>query len=160
MMINSSFSVDAPPDQVCAYLLDVNKVVGCVPGAELGKVVDSKTFSGKLKVKVVNGRMIVELPSDVLFATADSSPSGMGAATLVPDQVAAFEREGEDRHAPKGRGPTEKAKAKGRRTRREKDDAAAEERASLGGIERLGQRSGPDPMRAHPVGKAADQTIL
>jgi putative transposase len=66
--------------------------------------------------------------SDVLFATADSSPSGMGAATLVPDQVAAFEREGEDRHAPKGRGPTEKAKAKGRRTRREKDDAAAEKR--------------------------------
>jgi uncharacterized protein len=52
MMINSSFSVDAPPDQVCAYLLDVNKVVGCVPGAELGKVVDSSTFSGKLKVKV------------------------------------------------------------------------------------------------------------
>jgi hypothetical protein len=52
MKINSSFSVDAPPDQVFAYLLDVNKVVGCVPGAELGEVVDASTFSGKLKVKV------------------------------------------------------------------------------------------------------------
>jgi uncharacterized protein len=52
MKINSGFTVDAPPDQVCAYLLDVNRVVGCVPGAELGKVVDASTFNGKLKVKV------------------------------------------------------------------------------------------------------------
>jgi hypothetical protein len=52
MKISSSFRVDAPPDQVFAYLLDVNKVVGCVPGAELGEVVDASTFSGKLKVKV------------------------------------------------------------------------------------------------------------
>jgi carbon monoxide dehydrogenase subunit G len=51
MKINSGFTVEAPPDQVCAYLLDVNKVVGCVPGAELGQVVDSSTFQGKLKVK-------------------------------------------------------------------------------------------------------------
>ncbi len=52
MKISSSFSVDAPPDQVFAYLLDVNQVVGCVPGAELGQVVDASTFSGRLKVKV------------------------------------------------------------------------------------------------------------
>jgi carbon monoxide dehydrogenase subunit G len=52
MKINSSFTVDAPPDQVFAYLLDVRKVVGCVPGAELSEVVDSETFTGKLKVKV------------------------------------------------------------------------------------------------------------
>jgi carbon monoxide dehydrogenase subunit G len=52
MKIQSSFTVDAPPEQVFAYLLDVNKVVGCVPGAELGEVVDSETFRGKLKIKV------------------------------------------------------------------------------------------------------------
>lgn len=51
MKIVNGFSVNAPADQVFAYLLDVNKVVKCVPGASLGKVVDSKTFNGKLTVK-------------------------------------------------------------------------------------------------------------
>ena len=35
-----------------AYLLDVNKVAGCVPGAELSEVVDPSTFKGKVKIKV------------------------------------------------------------------------------------------------------------
>jgi carbon monoxide dehydrogenase subunit G len=52
MQLENSFSVSAPPDRVFAYLLDVNKVVGCVPGAELSEVVDDKTFKGKVKVKV------------------------------------------------------------------------------------------------------------
>jgi carbon monoxide dehydrogenase subunit G len=52
MKIESSFTVAAPPDRVFAYLLDVNQVVGCLPGAELSEVVDSQTFRGKLKIKV------------------------------------------------------------------------------------------------------------
>ena len=52
MQLENSFSVNAPPDQVFAYLLEVNKVVGCVPGAELSEVVDPNTFKGKVKVKV------------------------------------------------------------------------------------------------------------
>ncbi|HEX3606258.1 MAG TPA: SRPBCC family protein [Candidatus Dormibacteraeota bacterium] len=52
MRIESSFSVGAPPDQVFAYLLDVNQVVGCLPGAELSEIVDSQTFRGRLKIKV------------------------------------------------------------------------------------------------------------
>ncbi len=52
MQLENSFSVSAPPDRVFAYLLDVNKVVGCVPGAELTEVVDESTFKGKVKVKV------------------------------------------------------------------------------------------------------------
>lgn len=52
MQLENSFSVNAPPDRVFAYLLDVNKVVGCVPGAELSEVVDEKTFKGKVKIKV------------------------------------------------------------------------------------------------------------
>ena len=42
----------APPDRVYAFLLDVNRVVGCVPGAELSEVVDPNTFKGKVKIKV------------------------------------------------------------------------------------------------------------
>ncbi len=52
MQLENSFTVDASPDRVFAYLLDVNKVVGCVPGAELSEVVDATTFKGKVKVKV------------------------------------------------------------------------------------------------------------
>lgn len=52
MQLENSFSVEAPPDRVFAYLLDVNKVAGCVPGAELSEVVDPTTFKGKVKIKV------------------------------------------------------------------------------------------------------------
>ncbi|HMJ40494.1 MAG TPA: SRPBCC family protein [Verrucomicrobiae bacterium] len=52
MQLENSFSVGAPPERVFAYLLDVNKIVGCVPGAELSEVVDPTTFKGKVKVKV------------------------------------------------------------------------------------------------------------
>jgi uncharacterized protein len=52
MQLENSFSVGAPPDRVFAYLLDVNKVAGCVPGAELSEVVDPTTFKGKVKIKV------------------------------------------------------------------------------------------------------------
>ena len=52
MQLENSFQVGAPPDKVFGYLLDVTKVVGCVPGAELTEVVDDSTFKGKVKVKV------------------------------------------------------------------------------------------------------------
>jgi hypothetical protein len=52
MQLENSFQVGAPPDRVFDYLLDINKVVGCVPGAELSEVVDPTTFKGKVKVKV------------------------------------------------------------------------------------------------------------
>jgi uncharacterized protein len=52
MQLENSFQVGAPPEKVFAYLLDVNKVAGCVPGAELSEVVDDSTFKGKVKVKV------------------------------------------------------------------------------------------------------------
>jgi putative transposase len=66
--------------------------------------------------------------SDVLFAVAEPSPSGMNRATLVPQQVAAFERDEEERR-PEGKPKTEKEKAKRRRTMREKKQADADVRA-------------------------------
>jgi uncharacterized protein len=52
LVIENSFEVGAPPDAVYAFLLDVNRVVACVPGAELSEVVDPDTFKGKVKIKV------------------------------------------------------------------------------------------------------------
>src|SRR5438105_14743377 len=52
MQIENSFAVGAPPDRVYQFLVDVNQVVGCMPGAELSEVVDPNTFKGKVKIKV------------------------------------------------------------------------------------------------------------
>lgn len=52
MQIENEFAVAAPPDRVYAFLLDVNRVVTCLPGAELSEVVDPTTFRGKVKIKV------------------------------------------------------------------------------------------------------------
>ena len=52
MQLENSFEVAAAPERVFAYLVDVNRVVGCVPGAELSEVVDPTTFKGKVKIKV------------------------------------------------------------------------------------------------------------
>jgi carbon monoxide dehydrogenase subunit G len=52
MQIENEFDVAAPPDRVYAFLLDVNEVVHCMPGAELGEVVEPNTFKGKVRIKV------------------------------------------------------------------------------------------------------------
>ena len=52
MKIANRFTIDAPPAEVFAYLLNVDQVVGCLPGAELVEAVDAQTFKGKLSLKV------------------------------------------------------------------------------------------------------------
>jgi len=52
MRIENEFLVDAPIDQVWAYLLDVEKIAPCAPGAELTEIVDERTWKGKVNVRV------------------------------------------------------------------------------------------------------------
>ena len=52
MQIENQFEVAAPPDRVYSFLLDINRVVTCMPGAELSEVVDPTTFKGKVRIKV------------------------------------------------------------------------------------------------------------
>ena len=52
MQIENQFEVAASPDRVYAFLLDVNRVVTCMPGAELSEVVDPTTFKGRVRIKV------------------------------------------------------------------------------------------------------------
>ena len=52
MTITTRFQVDAPIDTVWRSMLDVHLVAGCVPGAELTELIDERTFSGKLGVKL------------------------------------------------------------------------------------------------------------
>jgi uncharacterized protein len=52
MDLHNDFVVPAPVDQVWAYMLDVEKIAPCMPGAELTEVVDDKNWKGKVTVKV------------------------------------------------------------------------------------------------------------
>jgi uncharacterized protein len=50
--IENSFDVPAPVDRVWNHLLDVERVVVCMPGAELTEKVDEENFKGKVTVKL------------------------------------------------------------------------------------------------------------
>ena len=52
MEFEHEFDVAAPPDRVYAYLLDVNSVALCMPGAELSDQVDGDTYRGRVRIKV------------------------------------------------------------------------------------------------------------
>ena len=52
MEIENEFTVPAPIDHVWAYLLDVEQVAPCMPGAELTEVVDDTTWKGKVNMKL------------------------------------------------------------------------------------------------------------
>jgi carbon monoxide dehydrogenase subunit G len=52
MKLENSFDVPAPVEQVWDYMLDVERVVVCMPGAELTERIDDKHFKGKLNVKL------------------------------------------------------------------------------------------------------------
>ncbi len=51
MLIENTFTVSAPADMLWNYLLDVEKIAPCMPGAELTEVVDDRHWKGKLNAK-------------------------------------------------------------------------------------------------------------
>jgi carbon monoxide dehydrogenase subunit G len=50
--IEERFEVQAPVERVWKYLIDPQRVVSCLPGAELLEQQDERTFLGAMKVKV------------------------------------------------------------------------------------------------------------
>jgi uncharacterized protein len=67
--IRESFQVKAPIDVVWRLFMDPQRVVTCMPGAELEEVVDERTFVGKVKVKV--GAVTSSYKGKVRFAEID-----------------------------------------------------------------------------------------
>lgn len=51
MLIENVFTVAAPIDFLWDYLLDVEKIAPCMPGAELTEVVDDRNWKGRLNAK-------------------------------------------------------------------------------------------------------------
>jgi len=52
MLIENSFEVPAPIDRVWDHMLDVEKVVPCMPGAELTETIDESHWKGKVTIKL------------------------------------------------------------------------------------------------------------
>ena len=52
MRIQDEFEVRAPIAQVWDHLLEVERVAGCMPGAELTEVVDDRTWKGRINVRL------------------------------------------------------------------------------------------------------------
>lgn len=52
LTIHESFRVNVPPARAWDFLIDPTRVVTCLPGAELTETVDTRTYRGRVKVKV------------------------------------------------------------------------------------------------------------
>jgi carbon monoxide dehydrogenase subunit G len=52
VLIENSFNVAQPIDRVWTYLLDVERVVPCMPGAELTETIDDRNWKGKVRIKL------------------------------------------------------------------------------------------------------------
>jgi len=51
VLIENAFQVAAPVDHLWSWLLDVERIAPCMPGAELTEVVDDHNWKGKVSVK-------------------------------------------------------------------------------------------------------------
>ncbi len=52
MRFDNSFEVPLPPRDAWALLMDVPRIVPCLPGAELTEVLDARSFKGRIAVKL------------------------------------------------------------------------------------------------------------
>jgi carbon monoxide dehydrogenase subunit G len=65
--IENTFAVDAPADRVFAVLLDVNRMLGCVPGAELSEILEDGSFRGRVRVRVGPVSVAYQATGNVVF---------------------------------------------------------------------------------------------
>jgi carbon monoxide dehydrogenase subunit G len=69
MKLENTFEVPAPPEQAWELLMDVPRVIPCMPGAELTETVDDSTWKAKMRVKL--GPMSFDFATDVKREEAD-----------------------------------------------------------------------------------------
>jgi uncharacterized protein len=71
MRLENSFEVPAAPERAWELLMDVPRVVPCMPGAELTEVVDDSNWKAKMNVKL--GPMALAFATDVNRDLADQA---------------------------------------------------------------------------------------
>lgn len=52
VLIENEFQVPAPADHLWSWLLDVERIAPCMPGAELTEVVDDRNWKGRVLMKL------------------------------------------------------------------------------------------------------------
>ena len=71
MKIENSFEVPVPAPEAWALLMNVEDVVGCLPGARLDDVVDESTYKGTFRARI--GPISVVLAGTVTFDERDEA---------------------------------------------------------------------------------------
>jgi carbon monoxide dehydrogenase subunit G len=79
MRLENSFEVAAPPERAWELLLDVPRVVPCMPGAELTETVDGSHWRAKLGVKL--GPVALTFAADVERTEVDEASRRVVLAT-------------------------------------------------------------------------------
>ena len=69
--IDLQFEIDAPIALVWEYFGDPPRVAPCLPGAELTRVLDEKTYEGKVRVQV--GPVVAQYTGKVIIERLDST---------------------------------------------------------------------------------------
>jgi uncharacterized protein len=69
MKLENSFEVPAPPERAWALLMDVPRVIPCMPGAELTETVDDGTWKARMNVKL--GPIALTFQTDVQREASD-----------------------------------------------------------------------------------------
>jgi uncharacterized protein len=93
MQIQNEFTVARPADEVWAYLLDVEKIAPCMPGAEITEAVDDRNWKGKVNVAFgpvklgFAGSVTIQERDDeahrVVLSAKGTEQKGKGAATAA-----------------------------------------------------------------------------
>jgi uncharacterized protein len=91
MLIENEFNVRADPEFLWAYLLDVERIAPCMPGAELTETIDERNWKGKVSMKFgpismsFVGSVTMQERDDaahrVVLAARGMEQKGKGAAT-------------------------------------------------------------------------------
>ncbi len=107
MLIENDFTVPAPLERVWEYILEVEKIAPCMPGAQLTDVVDDTHFKGKLTVKLgpvslsFAGTVQVQERDDaghkVVLKASGMEQRGKGSATALVTAWAEAAADGETR---------------------------------------------------------------
>jgi carbon monoxide dehydrogenase subunit G len=71
MRLENSFEVPAPPEAAWGLLMDVPRIIPCMPGAKLDETVDDKNWKATMAVKL--GPISLSFLTDVTREEADES---------------------------------------------------------------------------------------
>ena len=93
MKFSNTFDVSLPPEEAWVFLLDVERIVPCMPGAELLEKIDDRNFKGKISVKLgpvaltfVCLAVFEEISNDTFTArikAQGTDPKGRGGANAL-----------------------------------------------------------------------------